>query len=132
MSESHSGNTIVFNGEIYGFKEIKQRYGDYNFKTHSDTELILAMYNRHGKALANQLPGMFSFALWDEKNKALFAARDRFGEKPFYYALIDNTILCASEMKAIIATNMVSLEIDEVSIDNYLTILCVPPWRTIY
>src|SRR6476646_963609 len=84
---SRDGSTgITFNGEIYGYQSIQRDLAGYPFRTASDTEVILALYDLHGTRMMPHLPGMFAFALWDERAGALFCARDRFGEKPFYYA----------------------------------------------
>tara|TARA_R110002050_G_scaffold74772_4_gene160161 strand:+ start:64190 stop:65899 length:1710 start_codon:yes stop_codon:yes gene_type:complete len=93
---------IVFNGEIYNYLELKDSLkNDYNFKTTSDTEVLLAIYIKHGKDCLHLLNGMFSFAIWDKLKKELFAARDRFGIKPFYYLKNKNTLVFSSEIKAI-------------------------------
>ena len=77
---------LVFNGEIYNYKELRQELASgYNFITRSDTEVLLAAFLKWGKACLQHLNGMFAFAIWDAKEKKLFAARDRFGVKPFYY-----------------------------------------------
>ena len=73
---------ITFNGAIYGFRELKTHLGHYPFRTGTDTEVILALYEKHGDGFLSHLPGMFAFALWDERRKMLICARDRFGEKP--------------------------------------------------
>ncbi len=91
---------IVFNGEIYNYIELKKEI-DYNFKTTSDTEVLLAAYLKWGKDCLHKLNGMFSFAIWDTKEEVLFAARDRFGVKPFFYCLLDDTLVFSSEIKAI-------------------------------
>jgi len=80
---------IVFNGEIYNYQELKIELlkKGYSFQSQSDTEVILALYDRYGKECLPMLDGMFAFAIWDQSNKTLFCARDRFGEKPFYYHL---------------------------------------------
>jgi asparagine synthase (glutamine-hydrolysing) len=133
MSSYDNLTCITLNGEIYGFRDIKKNLGDYPFKTNSDTEVILALYEKHGRNLLKILPGMFSFALWDSVKNQLFCARDRFGEKPFYYAIgKNNEFLFASEIRAIIASGMISPEIDNNSIANYLKRLYVNPGRTIY
>lgn len=133
MKEADSQNVIVFNGEIYGYKNIKANYGDYKFATQSDTELLLAMYQRNGEKMLDELPGMFAFSIWDEKNKKLFAARDRFGEKPFYYAIGKNgEFVFASEMKAILSTGLVEPVLDTSSVDFYLRRLYVHPHKTIF
>ncbi len=133
MKEADSQNVIVFNGEIYGYKNIKANYAGYKFVTQSDTELLLAMYQRNGEKMLEELPGMFAFSIWDEKNKKLFAARDRFGEKPFYYAIGKNgEFVFASEMKAILSTGLVEPVLDISSLDFYLRRLYVHPHKTIF
>ncbi len=133
MKEPGSQNVIVFNGEIYGYKKIKADYSQYNFVTHSDTELLLAMYQRNGEKMLSELPGMFAFSIWDETNKKLFAARDRFGEKPFYYAIGKNgEFIFASEMKAILSTGLVEPILDVESVQFYLRRLYVHPHKTIF
>ncbi len=93
---------IVFNGEIYNYIELRQELEDkYDFKTKSDTEVLLAAYLVYGQDCLHKLNGMFAFAIWDFKNKTLFAARDRFGVKPFYYAVVKNCFLFSSEIKAL-------------------------------
>lgn len=75
---------ITFNGEIYGFQDIKAKLSDFSFRTTSDTEVILALYQKYGEDLLPYPPGMFAFAIWDDSHQKLFCARDRFGEKPFF------------------------------------------------
>jgi len=102
MSDKY-GNTICFNGEIYNYLELKDELKNfYDFKTTSDTEVILAAYKKWGADCVNHLRGMFAFAIWDEKNRALFAARDRFGIKPFYYFLKKDNFYFASEAKTLL------------------------------
>lgn len=97
-----AGNWITYNGEIYNYIELRDSLGAENFKTTSDTEVILAAYRKWGAECVNHLRGMFSFALWDEARQELFAARDRFGIKPFYYTTIDRIFYFASEVKALL------------------------------
>lgn len=93
---------IVFNGEIYNYIELKQQLqGLYDFKTISDTEVLLAAYIVYGQDFLHKLNGMFAFAIWDFETKKLFAARDRFGVKPFYYAFDNSDFLFSSEIKAL-------------------------------
>ena len=93
---------IVFNGEIYNYLELKDSLKNrYDFTTTSDTEVLLAMFIKHGKGCLHLLNGMFSFAIWDTLKKELFAARDRFGIKPFYYFKNQDTFIFSSEIKAI-------------------------------
>jgi asparagine synthase (glutamine-hydrolysing) len=98
---------IVFNGEIYNYIEIKAvLQNQYDFKTESDTEVLLAAFIVYGKSFLEKLNGMFSFAIWDNQEKKLFAARDRFGVKPFYYSLLHNTFYFSSEIKALHAAGI--------------------------
>jgi asparagine synthase (glutamine-hydrolysing) len=93
---------LVFNGEIYNYLELKEELlSDYTFKTNSDTEVLLASFQQWGRKCLDKLNGMFSFAIWDKNKRQLFAARDRFGVKPFYYAFEENTFYFASEIKAL-------------------------------
>ncbi len=98
-----NGTVISYNGEIYNYKEIKSKVGSkWEFKTHSDTECILAAYDVYGDDFLKHLRGMFAFALWDKKLNRLICARDRFGIKPFYYTIVDNLFIFASEAKALL------------------------------
>jgi len=93
---------LSFNGEIYNYQELKTEIGtNYAFRTSSDTEVLLAAYMLWGKSCLERLNGMFAFAIWDSEEKKLFAARDRFGVKPFYYNYTNNKFLFASEIRAI-------------------------------
>ena len=97
-------NAISFNGEIYNYRELRgvaQQMG-YQFRSASDTEAILATYERHGVDALSKLRGMFAFALWDESNKKLLLARDRFGIKPLYYCVVGEELYFASEIKALL------------------------------
>ena len=91
---------LIFNGEIYNYLELKNEL-DYNFVTSSDTEVLFAAYLKWGRACLNKLNGMFSFAVWDSVDKKLFAARDRFGVKPFYYHQSEDTLYFSSEIKTL-------------------------------
>jgi asparagine synthase (glutamine-hydrolysing) len=96
------GNVVCYNGEIYNYIELKKELGDYKFRTSSDTEVILAAYKRWGKDCVKHLRGMFALAIWDDEKGELFCARDRFGIKPFYYAVVDGVFYFASEAKALL------------------------------
>jgi asparagine synthase (glutamine-hydrolysing) len=98
---------IVFNGEIYNYIEIKAALqSDYDFKTESDTEVLLAAFIVYGISCLEKLNGMFAFAIWDNQEKKLFAARDRFGVKPFYYSIENNSFYFSSEIKALHAAGI--------------------------
>ncbi|TXE05847.1 asparagine synthase (glutamine-hydrolyzing) [Gelidibacter salicanalis] len=100
--DGSSRYVIVFNGEIYNYIELKSELKSaYNFKTESDTEVLLAAYMVYGKECLHKLNGMFAFAIWDLQNQHLFAARDRFGVKPFFYTNVKGAFLFSSEIKAI-------------------------------
>lgn len=98
---------LVFNGEIYNYIELKAELdGHYTFKTDSDTEVLLAAFIIYGNQCLQKLNGMFSFAIWDNQDKKLFAARDRFGVKPFFYSIKNNSFYFSSEIKAIHAAGI--------------------------
>lgn len=124
---------VTFNGEIYGYQDLRRQMKEYPFLTLSDTEVLLALYAAYGDAMLAHLPGMFAFAIWDERNGKLFCARDRFGEKPFYYALGQKgEFLFASELKAIIASDLIEPVLCEQSLIHYFRHLYVHPSKTIY
>lgn len=106
--EDNSGRyTLVFNGEIYNYIEIKATLqNQYDFKTESDTEVLLAAFIVYGKSCLEKFNGMFAFAIWDNQEKKLFAARDRFGVKPFYYSLFNDTFYFSSEIKGLHAAGI--------------------------
>ncbi|MFZ2187716.1 MAG: asparagine synthase (glutamine-hydrolyzing) [Candidatus Moraniibacteriota bacterium] len=119
---------IVFNGEIYNFQEKRAglEKNGYTFTSHSDTEVILALYDKYGKECLKHLRGMFAFAIYDEQEKTLFCARDRVGKKPFKYYMDDNVFLFASELKAILTQPEYHKEPDYLAIHHYLTLQYVP------
>ena len=112
---------LVFNGEIYNYLELRAELSDYPYRTQTDSEVILAAYQRWGPACLDRFLGMFSFLIWDERDQHLFAARDRFGVKPLYYhQKADGTLLLASEIKALHAAH-VPAQPDSVAWATYLT-----------
>ncbi|WP_018613639.1 asparagine synthase (glutamine-hydrolyzing) [Segetibacter koreensis] len=117
--------TITYNGEIYNYLEIKANLikKGFSFISHSDTEVILAAYACYGKDCLQYFDGMFAFAIWDKRQQALFCARDRFGEKPFYYhySQTNNDFVFASEMKSLWAAG-VHKKMDNEMLLNYLTL----------
>jgi asparagine synthase (glutamine-hydrolysing) len=114
---------IVHNGELYNYLEIKKELQGkgYHFSTESDTEVIVAAYDAYKKDCLQHFDGMFAFAIWDEQEQILFAARDRFGEKPFFFFYSEEGLLFASEIKALWAGG-VDKRVNEAMLYNYLTI----------
>lgn len=132
---SSGNNTLVFNGEIYNYRELRQHLQDrgYHFQTKSDTESILHSYEEYGDNCVDHLRGMFAFALWDASKRKLFIARDRVGEKPLYYTITKNgTFVFGSELKCLLEHRDVEREIDPESVDAYLTFGYVPDPLSIF
>jgi asparagine synthase (glutamine-hydrolysing) len=123
---------ITFNGEIHNFLELKKTLESQGtrFRTHTDTEVILALYQKHGERCLKYLRGQFAFAIWDERKQQLFAARDRLGINPFKYYFDGKRFLFASELKAILTDPSVPREPDYQAIDEYLTYQFVPSPKT--
>ncbi len=126
--------TVTFNGEIYGFQPIRESLQSrgHHFQTHTDTEVIVHLYEEQGIDCLAELKGMFAFALWDERGETLYLARDRMGKKPLYYTMQQGILFFASELHALLAVPGLSREIDDVALDQYLTLGYVPAPRTIY
>ncbi|EGJ51989.1 asparagine synthase (glutamine-hydrolyzing) [Desulfocurvibacter africanus] len=132
LFDTRGTSAITFNGEIYGYQALRQEL-DYPFRTGSDTEVILALYARYGTHMLPRLPGMFSFAIWDDQRKRLFCARDRFGEKPLFYALgKSGEFIFASEIKAILASGLVEPKLNLDGVSHYLAHRHLPANQTIY
>lgn len=123
---------IVFNGEIYNFLEIKSEISEYPFRSQTDTEVILALYEKYDLDVVRHLDGMFSFAIWDAKKKRLLLARDRAGKKPLYYCRGDGFFAFASEIKGILALKEVRPSIRPDALPLYLTFGYVPSPSTFY
>lgn len=123
---------IVFNGEIYNHAELRPTLESkgHRYKTRSDTETILHAYEEYGADCVRRLRGMFAFAIWDEREQCLFAARDRFGIKPFYYCQSEKSFSFASEMKALAIDPDIELTLDPVAIYDYFTFKFIPGPRT--
>lgn len=115
--------SIIHNGELYNYIEIREQLlkKGYLFRSQSDTEVIVAAYDAWGTNFLQQFDGMFAFAIWDEKEKKLFAARDRFGEKPFFFFYDEEQLLFASEMKSLWSMG-VHKEVNPAMLYNFLTV----------
>lgn len=113
--------TMVFNGEIYNYQEVKARLGDYPFRTTSDTEALIAAYAKWGPDCLQYMRGMFAFAIWDHREKELFMARDRMGVKPLYYYKNEDHLLFASEIRGILATGLVDRKLSTPALAEYFS-----------
>jgi len=114
---------LVFNGEIYNYRDLREKLikKGHIFKTHSDTEVLVHLYEEKGQAMLDALRGMFAFAIYDKKEESFFAARDFFGIKPFYYANINGNILFGSEIKSFLEYPEFKKEVNPTALENYLT-----------
>lgn len=134
MHAADGREIIVFNGEIYNFKELRKTLaaGGAQFRTDGDTEVILAAWRRWGPDCVSRLDGMFAFAIYDQGERSLFLARDRFGVKPLFYAhLSDGSLAFASELKGLLAHPLLRREVDPLAIEDYMTWGYVPDHRSI-
>ncbi|MFL6209359.1 MAG: asparagine synthase (glutamine-hydrolyzing) [Pyrinomonadaceae bacterium] len=125
---------IVFNGEIYNYKELRARLEKlgHEFYTDSDTEAILHAYEQYGADCPKHLRGMFAFAIWDEHKEELFLARDRVGKKPLLYAHVNNQLIFGSEFSALLLHPDIGREVLPEAIHHYLSFMCVPAPLTAY
>jgi asparagine synthase (glutamine-hydrolysing) len=133
MSNEDGSIWIVFNGEIYNYQDLRTFLLEkgHVFKTRTDTEVIVHLYEEFGPECLEKLRGMFSFAIWDKNVRTLLLARDRVGIKPLYYHLNDTSLVFASEIKAILADPSVDRQIDPELIDRFLTFMYVPGQETL-
>src|SRR6266550_1370456 len=125
---------IVFNGEIYNYRELREQLEarGHQFYTDSDTEAIVAAYDEYGTDCPKYLRGMFAFAIWDERAKSLFLARDRVGKKPLLYAQLNGQLVFGSEFMALLQHPDVGRDVNYEAIHHYLSFICVPAPLTAY
>ena len=118
-----SSKILLFNGEIYNFRSIREKLVEagHIFKTKTDSEVLLHGYEEYGKNLLNMLRGMFAFVIWDKNTKELFGARDFFGIKPLYYSLSGKSFLFGSEIKSFLPHPHFKKELNTAALENYLT-----------
>jgi asparagine synthase (glutamine-hydrolysing) len=123
---------IIFNGEIYNYQSLSEELekSGHRFKTRTDTEVIVHLYEDLGERCLEKLNGMFAFALWDERHQKLFIARDRLGQKPLFYAQSNGSFLFGSEIKSLLATGELKREIDLEAMHHYLSLRFIPPPHT--
>ena len=133
---NEGGDTaIIFNGEIYNYQELREDLvaKGYKFKTHTDTEVILHGYEEYGEeGILAKLRGMFAFTIWDSKKEKLFGARDHFGIKPYYYALLDGDFLFGSEVKSFLKYPKFKKEVNEKALKHYLVFQYNPLEETFF
>ena len=125
---------VVFNGEIYNFQSLRKRLEGqgHHFRTRSDTEVLVHLYEEKGSALVEDLRGMFAFAIYDETNERLVLARDRLGQKPLCYYRGEGRLVFASELAPIVEEGGAPRRLDEIALDDYLTYEYVPAPRTMF
>jgi asparagine synthase (glutamine-hydrolysing) len=124
---------VVFNGEIYNFRELRRELEGlgHSFYTHTDTETIVHLYEEYGTRAVDRMRGMFTFALWDERKRQLFIARDRVGIKPLYYVEVGGRLLFASELKSILELAEVERKLSWSAMSHLFTFLSTPPAEAI-
>ena len=121
MQDNDQELELIFNGEIYNFMDVRPLMNEYQFKTKSDSEVILAAYKKWGAECVHQFNGMFAFAIWNKPKQQLFIARDRLGIKPLYYFQKDKTLLFASEVRALLDSGLVPRKINRSALPDYFT-----------
>ena len=134
LSNETGDVTLVFNGEIYNYREIRWQLLErrHVFKTHSDGEVIVHLYEEQGPDFVRELNGMFALALWDDRRKQLILARDRAGEKPLFYWHRDHTLVFASEIKSLLAYPAIGRSLDNVALTQYFLCGYFPSPRTVF
>ncbi len=120
MTDASGRYVMVFNGEIYNYREVRAKLPEYPFRTLSDSEVLLAAYCQWGAACLEHLNGMFAFAVWDKEKRELFVARDRLGVKPLYYFHQGGTFAFCSEMRALLASGLIRSRLNPQAVSNYL------------
>lgn len=131
FNSSDQRYTLVFNGEIYNYKEVRAQLPDHNFSTNGDTEVVLAAYMKWGHHCLRMFNGMFGFAVWDNVRQELFIARDRLGIKPVYYYSSNEQFVFSSSLKSVLASELVKRELDTDALVDYLRYQTVHAPKTI-
>lgn len=131
MSNDDGSLWIVHNGEVYNYVEMREELKSlgYQFRSNTDTEVILKAYEAWDVDCLERFNGMWAFAIWDKRKRRLFYARDRFGIKPFHYFRDNKKFIFASEIQAILASGMVNRDIDDESIYNFLVFNLLPSFH---
>src|SRR5262245_28158099 len=124
---------ISFNGEIYNYRELqKDLASSHTFRTRSDTETIVHLYESYPETFVEKLRGMFAFAIWDERHRTMILARDRVGKKPLYYYLDRQKLIFASEIKSILRHPALDLSVDNEALSDYVSLGYIPAPKSIY
>jgi asparagine synthase (glutamine-hydrolysing) len=134
MSNEDGTVWIVFNGEIYNHEKLRRSLeaSGHRYRSHTDTETIIHLYEEKGLDCVHDIEGMFAFAIWDSHKRQLFFARDRIGKKPLYYTMQNGALIFASEIKAILQHPMVARDIDTTALYHYLTFFVTPSPFTLF
>ena len=133
MSDNTGEIQIVFNGEIYNFQDIKKNLKEFEFKSRTDTEVIIYGYKKWGlENTLHKFNGMFAFCLWDNEKQEAYLVRDRFGKKPVYYTIYNGAVIFASEIKAILELDFIKRGVDKDSLYYYLSFLSTPAPKTLF
>jgi asparagine synthase (glutamine-hydrolysing) len=134
MSNEDGSVWIAYNGEVYNFQQYRAELeaAGHQFRSNSDTEVIIHLYEEYGHDVVHKLRGMFAFAIWDARREELFFARDRIGIKPFYYTFHDGRFIFASEIKSILLDPTIPREVDEEALYHFLTFLITPAPSTLF
>ncbi|MCH2181429.1 MAG: asparagine synthase (glutamine-hydrolyzing), partial [Mariniblastus sp.] len=133
MVDPSTGSVLTYNGEIYNFRELKTEFlSGTEFQSRTDSEVLLKLLASRGKAAVDLLEGMFAFAFYDHPAKRLLLARDPFGIKPLYYSIQPGQIVFGSELKAIMASGLVSRELDHDALNDFFDFTFIPAPRSIY
>jgi len=128
MANESGSIQLAFNGEIYNYRSLREELiaSGHRFRSQTDTEVLIHLYEAHGLEMLSRLNGIFAFAIWDEAKNQLFVARDGVGVKPLYYSETSSGLIFASELKALLASDQVSREIDAISLHYHMTYLWAP------
>jgi asparagine synthase (glutamine-hydrolysing) len=121
MNDPESGDWITYNGETYNFKELRREIGDEGYFSNTDTEVVLRAYRKWGVDAFRRLRGMFALAIWDNQKQELVLARDRLGIKPLYYHVAEDQLLFASELRALLASELVPRRLSAAGVDSFLS-----------
>jgi asparagine synthase (glutamine-hydrolysing) len=134
MTDDRTGATIIFNGEIYNYRDARRELiaKGHTFATHSDTEVILKLYAEYGERCVEHMNGMFAFAIWDRRRRALFLGRDRMGVKPLYYAETPESFLIPSEIKTLFASKAITAQCRDEALAEYLVFRQVAGSNTMF